>query len=71
MVVVANWRLDNSSHAAMIQETTAWTPNELCARGGSALATLDYMRKAREHELATFDENRRAVGMLTPMRDKN
>ena len=28
-------------------------------------------RKARERELAAFDENRRAVGMLTPMRDKN
>ena len=28
-------------------------------------------RKARERELATFDENRRAVGMLNPMRDKN
>ena len=26
-------------------------------------------RKARERELATFDENRRAVGMLNPMRD--
>ena len=28
-------------------------------------------RKARERELATFDENRRAAGMLNPMRDKN
>ena len=28
-------------------------------------------RKARDRELATFDENRRAVGMLSPMRDKN
>ena len=28
-------------------------------------------RKARERELATFDENRRAMGMLNPMRDKN
>ena len=28
-------------------------------------------REARERELATFDENRRAVGMLNPMRDKN
>ena len=27
-------------------------------------------RKAREREFATFDENRRAVGMLNPMRDK-
>ena len=27
-------------------------------------------RKARERELATFDENRRAVGMLNPMRYK-
>ena len=26
--------------------------------------------KARERELATFDENRQAVGMLNPMRDK-
>ena len=24
-----------------------------------------------ERELAAFDENRRAVGMLNPMRDKN
>ena len=28
-------------------------------------------RKARERELATFDEDRRAVGMLEPMCDKN
>ena len=28
-------------------------------------------RKARERELAKYDENRRAVGMLNPMRDKN
>ena len=28
-------------------------------------------RKARERELATFDGNRRAAGMLNPMRDKN
>ena len=27
-------------------------------------------RKARERESATFDENRRAVGMLNPMHDK-
>ena len=27
-------------------------------------------RKAREREFATFDQNRRAVGMLNPMRDK-
>ena len=29
------------------------------------------IRKARERELATFDESRRAVGMLNPMRDTN
>ena len=28
-------------------------------------------RKTRERELAKFDEDRRAVGMLNPMRDKN
>ena len=28
-------------------------------------------RKARERDLATFDENRRAAGKLNPMRDKN
>ena len=28
-------------------------------------------RKPRERKLATFGENRRAVGMLNPMRDKN
>ena len=33
------------------------------------LKKIDW-RKARERELATFDENRRAVGMLNPMRDK-
>ena len=27
-------------------------------------------RKAREREIATFDENGRAVGMLNPIRDK-
>ena len=31
----------------------------------------NYWRKARERESATFDENRRAVEMLDPMRDKN
>ena len=35
----------------------------------SSCAQVD-PRKARERVLATFDENRRAVGMLTPMRDK-
>ena len=35
----------------------------------SILAKIDE-RKARKSELATFDENRRAVGMLNPMRDK-
>ena len=30
-----------------------------------------YLRKARELELATFHENRRVVGMLNPMREKN
>ena len=30
-----------------------------------------FKRKARERELARFDENRRAVGMLNPMGDKN
>ena len=29
-----------------------------------------YQWKARERELATFDENRRAVVMLNPMGDK-
>ena len=29
-----------------------------------------HWRKARERELATFDEDRRAVGMLNPMGDK-
>ena len=28
-------------------------------------------RKAREREIAAFDANRRVVGMLNPMRDKN
>ena len=30
-----------------------------------------YQRKARECELATFNGNRRAVGMLNPIRDKD
>ena len=35
------------------------------------LITADNKRKARgERELATFDKNRRAVGMLSPTRDK-
>ena len=33
-------------------------------------AQIDF-RKARERELATLDENRRAVGLLNPLRDKN
>ena len=32
---------------------------------------LTYLRKPRERELAQLDENRRAVGLLNPMRDKN
>ena len=39
--------------------------------GTCSCAQIDYWRKARERELATFDENRRAVGILNPMRDKN
>ena len=27
--------------------------------------------KARERELATFDENRRSVGVLSPVHDQN
>ena len=40
---------------------------------GIFLALKKYLRKrkAQERELATFDENRRAVGMLNPMHDKN
>ena len=38
--------------------------------GTFSCAQID-SRKARERELAKFDENRRAVGMLNPMRDKN
>ena len=30
-----------------------------------------FFLKARERELATFDGNRRAVGMLNPTREKN
>ena len=38
--------------------------------GGFSWAQID-SRKARERELATLDErNRRAVGLLNPMRDK-
>ena len=36
-----------------------------------ALSSLKiFSRRTRERELATFDENRRAVRMLTPMRIK-
>ena len=38
--------------------------------GTFSCAQID-SRKARERELARFDESRRAVGMLDPMRDKN
>ena len=38
--------------------------------GSFSCAQID-SRKARERDLAAFDENRRAAGMLTPMRDKN
>ena len=37
--------------------------------GTFSCAQID-LRKARERELATLDENRRAVGLLTSMRDK-
>ena len=39
--------------------------------GGLFLASKNGERKAREGELATTDENRRAVGMLNPLRDEN
>ena len=39
--------------------------------GGNFSCIKIDQRKAQERELATFDENRRAVGMLNPMRDKN
>ena len=38
--------------------------------GDFSCAQIDF-RKAREHELATLDQNRRAVGLLNPMRDKS
>ena len=38
--------------------------------GTFSCAQID-SRKARKRELATFDESRRAVGMLNPMRYKN
>ena len=37
--------------------------------GTSSCAQIDSLR-ARERELATFYESRRAVGMLNPVRDK-
>ena len=37
---------------------------------GIFLAYKFDQRKARERESATFDENRRAVGMLNPMHDE-
>ena len=37
---------------------------------GTFFCTVLDLRKPRERELATFDENRRAVGTLNPMRDK-
>ena len=37
----------------------------------STLCALFSSRKARERELAKFDENRRAVGMLNPLRIMN
>ena len=39
--------------------------------GGNFSCIKIDQRKAQERELATFDENRRAVGMLNPMRDNN
>ena len=38
--------------------------------GGTFSCIKKMTSGARERELATFDENRRAVGMLNPMRDK-
>ena len=42
----------------------------MLVRGTFSCIKIDW-RKARERELATLNENRRAVGMLKPMRDKN
>ena len=48
MIVVANWRLDNTkSPAAMLQEKTARTPHPLRVAGGSA-------RPARSHAVRTY-----------------
>ena len=38
--------------------------------GVFSCAQID-LRKARERESATLDENRQEVGLLNPMRDKN
>ena len=38
--------------------------------GAFSCAQID-SRKARERELATFDENRRAAGVSNPIHDKN
>ena len=48
MIVVANWRLDNTkSPATMLQGKTARTPHTLCVTGGSA-------RYACSHAVRTY-----------------
>ena len=37
---------------------------------GTCSCAQIHSRKARKRELAAFDESRRALGMLNPMRDK-
>ena len=68
------WRLVTSYHQVCIW-SMAWVrvpPSAYSYKivGVFSCAQID-SRRARERELATFDEPRRAVGMLNPMRDKN
>lgn len=42
----------------------------LCMLVGIFSCLKTYRRKAQERELAAFDDNRRSVGLLNPVRDK-
>ena len=55
----------------MLLKENFWTSRFHRHRFHRAFLLKIDLRKARERESATFDENRRTVGMLNPMRDKN
>ena len=67
------WRSRLSLCLLLLYKSISWVPPSAYSYkfvGTLFCAQID-SRKARNRELATFDESRRAVGTRNPMRDKN